>query len=322
MLASASETSDRMQCMEVWGGNSPVNRGFEVPGLEVWVYSRPFERAEGGGDVYYVSSCASGRITRLLLADVSGHGKAVADVGVGLRDLMRRNVNLISQSRFVSEMNQQFSHQPDGEGFATAVVCTFFSPNQSLQLCSAGHEFPFLFHAEKVSWTSGAELSSVDRASRPADTPLGVIHEADYSRFDTKLGLGDMVLCTSDAFTESRDVAGEILGSEGLLRIINELDSSQPADVIPQLLQRLALEHQGNLSHDDATLILFRANGSIPSLVNNLMAPFRLLKPVRDSTGINWHWRCGQNDAMSRFASSIQACFLGTIDYRSDGGTL
>ena len=286
MLASASETSDRMQCMEVWGGNTPVDRGFEVPGLDVWVYSRPFERAEGGGDVYYVSSCASGRITRLLLADVSGHGQAVADVGVRLRDLMRRNVNLISQSRFVSEMNQQFSHRPDGEGFATALVCTFFSPNQSLQFCSAGHEFPFLFHAEQARWTSAEELSSVDRVSRPADTPLGVIEEADYSRFQTKLGLGDMVLCTSDAFSESRDAAGDLLGTEGLLRIINELDSSQPADFIPQLLHRIAHEHQGNLNHDDATVILFRANGSIPSLVKNLMAPFRLLTPVRDNTGI------------------------------------
>ena len=273
--------------MEVWGGNSPVDRGFEVPGLDVWVYSRPYERAEGGGDVYYVSSCASGRITRLLLADVSGHGQAVADVGVRLRDLMRRNVNLINQSRFVSEMNQQFSHRGDGEGFATALVCTFFSPTQSLQLCSAGHEFPFLYRAVQGEWTSAAELSSVDRVSRPADTPLGVVQEADYSRFDTNLGLGDMVLCASDAFTESRDVTGNLLGSEGLMRVINQLDSAQPANFIPQLLDHLTLQHRDNLNHDDATLILFRANGSIPSLVNNLMAPFRLLTPVRDRTGIN-----------------------------------
>ena len=108
MSSTLAATSDRMQCMEVWGGNSPVDRGFEVPGLDVWVYSRPYERAQRGGDVYYVSSCASGRITRLLLADVSGHGTAVASVATGLRDLMRQHVNLINQTRFVREMNRQF----------------------------------------------------------------------------------------------------------------------------------------------------------------------------------------------------------------------
>ena len=68
-------THERMHCMEVWGGNSPVDRGFATPGLQLWLHSQPYDRAEGGGDVYYVSSCASGRITRLLLADISGHGE-------------------------------------------------------------------------------------------------------------------------------------------------------------------------------------------------------------------------------------------------------
>ena len=148
MPSTEPESSDRMQCMEVWGGNSPVDRGFDIPGLDVWVYSRPFERSKGGGDVYYVSSCASGRITRLLLADVSGHGQAVANIASDLRDLMRRNVNFINQSRFVRELNQQFCEPLAQGGFATALVCTFFTPTRSLQFCNAGHPVPMLYRAE------------------------------------------------------------------------------------------------------------------------------------------------------------------------------
>ena len=81
-----------MECMEVWGGNHAIDRGFQTAGLTIWIYSRPFGQAEGGGDVYYLSSCASGRITRMLLADVSGHGQSVAQFAAQLRDLMRRNV--------------------------------------------------------------------------------------------------------------------------------------------------------------------------------------------------------------------------------------
>jgi serine phosphatase RsbU (regulator of sigma subunit) len=281
------DTSARMQCMEVWGGNSRVHRGFEVPGLDVWVYSRPYERAKGGGDVYYVSTCASGRITRLLLADVSGHGEAVADVAVGLRDSMRRNVNLINQTRFVREMNRQFSHQPDGEGFATALVCTFFSPTQSLQFCNAGHPSPYLYRADRCHWSSAEVLSPVETGIRPADTPLGVVEGADYSRFNTKLSQGDMMLCASDAFSESCNADGKLLGTDGLLQLIEELDASRPADFIAQLVDQVGALHDGNLSQDDATLILFRANGSTPSVKDNLLAPFRLLSPVRDNTGIN-----------------------------------
>ena len=74
-----------MQCMEVWGGNQVVDSGVVMAGLDAWVYSKPFGGAEGGGDVYYVSSCATGRITRLLVADVSGHGSSVAQTAAGLR---------------------------------------------------------------------------------------------------------------------------------------------------------------------------------------------------------------------------------------------
>ena len=49
-----------------------------MAGLDAWVFSRPYGNASGGGDVYYVSSCATGRITRLLVAD--GAGVLVTDL--------------------------------------------------------------------------------------------------------------------------------------------------------------------------------------------------------------------------------------------------
>jgi hypothetical protein len=65
--------SDIIHYMKVWGGNRATWSQFSVPGLDLWVHSEPFRSSDGGGDVYYLSSCASGRITRILLADVSGH---------------------------------------------------------------------------------------------------------------------------------------------------------------------------------------------------------------------------------------------------------
>ena len=84
---------ERMACMEVWGGTRATSSHFVVPGLDVWVYSQPHLGHESGGDVYYLSSCASGRITRLLVGDVSGHGAEASPVATKLRDIMRKNVN-------------------------------------------------------------------------------------------------------------------------------------------------------------------------------------------------------------------------------------
>src|SRR5262245_38570999 len=108
-ISHASGQQQYMQCMEVWGGNDLVDANVTMPGLDAWVYSKPYEHAQAGGDVYYVSACATGRITRLLVADVSGHGAKVRESARTLRDLMRRYVNHIDQRKFVRSMNRNFS---------------------------------------------------------------------------------------------------------------------------------------------------------------------------------------------------------------------
>ena len=274
---------ERMRCMEVWGGNSRIDRGLTTPGLEIWMHSQPHEKAATGGDVYYLSSCASGRVTRLLLADVSGHGREVARLSTDLRDLMRRNVNLIDQSRFVSEMNRQFAKKAQRDKFATALVCTYFTPTRSLQFCNAGHPVPFLYRVEHDRWSLAPGLAHIERARGTADTPLGAYDGAKYSRFEVMLSPGDMVLCVSDAFTEALNADGNMLGANGLLDIIQTLDTSLLEEVVRQLQERLRWEHPDNLRHDDASVLMFRADGSSPSLTSDLFAPFRLLRGVRDS---------------------------------------
>jgi sigma-B regulation protein RsbU (phosphoserine phosphatase) len=119
----------------------------EFGGLDCWVYSKPHGKAPCGGDVYYASSCATGRIIRLLLADVAGHGYAVSRVADDLRALMRRFVNRLDQAEFVALLNDQFASSSPGDVFATAIVATFFAPSRRLCLCNAGHPRPLLYSA-------------------------------------------------------------------------------------------------------------------------------------------------------------------------------
>jgi hypothetical protein len=184
-IEHASGEQQLMQCMEVWGGNDLVDANVSMPGLDAWVFSKPYEQAQAGGDVYYVSACATGRITRLLVADVAGHGANVRDTAITLRNLMRRYVNHIDQTRFVRSMNEQFAGMSKAGTFATAVVTTFFAPTNMLTLCNAGHPSPLLYRAKRREWSI---LSNRDDSTRDiVNIPLGIEDAADYRQFGASL---------------------------------------------------------------------------------------------------------------------------------------
>ena len=251
-LRSSPLPPERMRCMEIWGGNRATDKQLEMPGLCAWVYSRPHGSSLGGGDVYYLSSCASGRISRVLLADVSGHGELVSSLGVGLRDVMRKNVNWVKQTRLVRAMNRQFSALAEQGGFATAVATTFFSPTRSLSICNAGHPTPLLYRIDRRQWAGIAQQPS--RPGEFTNTPLGVVDQAAYVQVEMAFEPGDLALLVSDALTEARDSEGRMLGTQGLLKIVSDLNANEPDALDPatSAIDRISLQRQSLGGRHDA----------------------------------------------------------------------
>jgi serine phosphatase RsbU (regulator of sigma subunit) len=247
-----------MQCLEVWGGNQPVDAGVAMTGLDAWVYCKPYHDADAGGDVYYVSACATGRITRLLVADVSGHGERVGAVGKTLRTMMRRYVNYIDQRSMVRTLNREFTALNNLGCFATAIVCTFFGPTRHLTLCNAGHPPPLLYQAKRRQWLM------LERTGTDRNIPWGIDDVCNYDQFDVRLNVGDLVLCHTDSLSEARRPDGELLGMPGLLRIISSLDVTDGSKLTAALLT--AIEAEGYRTDDDVTVLLFRPNGASPRL--------------------------------------------------------
>ena len=249
-----------MQCMEVWGGSQLTARAVEFGGLDAWVYSKPFGQAEYGGDVYYASSCATGRISRLLLADVAGHGNAVATTAAELRTLMRRFVNRLDQAEFVRLLNRQFAALSRDGAFATAIVTTFFAPSRRLTVCNAGHPRPLLYRSAQRRWDVLGHMEPSAHAA-PSNLPLGLLDESEYEQLDLELESSDCVLSYTDALMESHDSEGKMLGEAGVLRIVRLLGDVAPEQLIEALLGEIAKLHPENLSEDDVTVMVMRANG-------------------------------------------------------------
>jgi phosphoserine phosphatase RsbU/P len=270
----------RMQCMEVWGGNHAVDTAVAMAGLDAWLYSRPHgEESLGGGDIHYVSSCAAGSITRLLLADVCGHGSAVSEVAIHLRNLMRRYINYHDQSRFIEEIDREFAQLTKSPGaFATAVAITFECVGNRFIMCNAGHPPPLRYDIRAARWEALDKLAGHD--GHTGNIPLGIELQGSYGQVETRLHVGDLILCYTDSLTEARDPAGEVVGVDGLLALLQTHDIAEPAKLIPTLLDRIQQLNPRNLHEDDVTLLLFRPNGQSPriSLKNRLLIPYHLIR--------------------------------------------
>lgn len=262
-----------MACMEVWGGNRAIDNGVIMPGLDAWVYSRPFlSRAseDGGGDLHYVTSCATGRITRLVVADVSGHGAPVSKAADALRRLMCRYSNYIDQTRFVMAVNERFgelAEETDGAMFATGVFATYFAPTDELSICNAGHPRPLLYTAKAGTWSRIDHVRSTARQKAPSNLPLGVLEPTEYPSASRRLRDGDLVLFYTDSLIESADGAGRQLGEAGLIETLAGLDTADPGTLIRRLRDRI-IERAGRDADaafaDDVTALLIRRNALKP----------------------------------------------------------
>jgi serine phosphatase RsbU (regulator of sigma subunit) len=270
--------------MEVWGGNRAVETSVVMPGLDAWIYSRPAREQTsdvgsdaGGGDVHYVSSCAGGAVTRMLVADIAGHGPAVADMARRLRKIMQRHIVQHEQTGFVRSLNREFGKLTEAQNqvgrFATAVAFTYDAPINRLLVCNAGHPPPVVFRKRESRWLP----LSAPQQERVSNVPLGIIEGVEYEQFESPIEVGDLVLCYTDALTEARH-GNDLLGQAGLLDLLAPRDAAHPQRLIPQLVAALSSgEWQID---DDFTILLFRPNGLRPSipLVDHLLAPFRFAK--------------------------------------------
>jgi serine phosphatase RsbU (regulator of sigma subunit) len=249
--------------MEIWGSSAAVDSGISTPGLDIWVLGKPYEGAANGGDVHYVSLCGGGITTRFIVADVAGHGGAVASLALALRALMRRHINRKDQTRLVAGLNREFSALAAGNRFATAVVGTYLATRRQLTVCNAGHPRPLWYRAAQGEW-SLLRSETVGQAEAGSNIPLGVDDAAPYDQFTVPLGKGDVVVIYTDALLEAMNEAGQRLYEDGLLDMVRGVDPSNPANLGRNLLDRLDQYRGGQPADDDVTVLTIHHTATRP----------------------------------------------------------
>jgi len=249
-------------CSEVRGGNHKFIGTRRLAGMVAWVASIPVNEGEAGGDVHFMSVCSHDLISRIALADVSGHGWKVDSAAMTLDALLRKNINVWDQSDFMCGLNDAFSQDGDGQ-YATAIVLGFHRLTGYLTFSNAGHLPPLWYHASDRAW---GWLEEGDPTPRKAfGLPVGLIPGTGYCQTVVTLRPSDLLVLYTDGITEAENGAGKRLGRKQLLEWAREGPFESPGTLGEQLLKRLTEFRRDRHNDDETLLVLQRKKESTPT---------------------------------------------------------
>jgi sigma-B regulation protein RsbU (phosphoserine phosphatase) len=217
-----------------------------------------------GGDLvghYAISETRVG----LYSIDVSGHGISSALMTARLDGYLStstpdQNVALqvrpdgtyahLDPSEVIRRLNSLILEEMETELYFTMILADVDLVTGRVIMAQAGHPHPVVQRVD----------GSVEQDG-PGGLPVGLIADAEFSQFEVQLRPGDRLLILSDGVTECPDMAGGMLGEEGLEDMVRRLHDQEIRVVLEELLWLLA-EFAGDQGFpDDISGILFEFKG-------------------------------------------------------------
>jgi serine phosphatase RsbU (regulator of sigma subunit) len=198
-----------------------------------------------GGDLYDVWRRDDGRIGAFV-GDVTGHGLPAALIGA----LTKMALSFSTQdepNKALAGINSALCPLIPDERFVTAVMAFLDGKSGKLQVGRAGHPPALLYRSESES---AEELL----AKGP---PLGFTDVAAFSLFEVELKPGDKVMFYTDGLTECSSMEGEMLGTEGLKRMMVELAPELSAGELTGAILDYIDSYRGDRAlKDDITIVI------------------------------------------------------------------
>lgn len=243
--------SHRLHCSEIWGGMRNADADVSTRGITASIYSSACD-ADQGGDIYYLAVCSSDVLTRTVIADVRGHGSAVAQIGQWVYKALEDSMDTLDGGVILEQLNRQ-TYAHGLRALTTAVVAGFYANDFSLSICYAGHP-PVLFRQE--SGASNWKRLDPAPSATPTNLLLGALPDTLYDQMVFQLHSGDRIALYTDGITECEDSAGTQLGVEGLCSFLERREHQELAVLKQEIIRELSKFANGKPFEDDITLLL------------------------------------------------------------------
>ena len=202
-----------------------------------------------GGDYYAVKALSDDRYA-FFLADMEGHGVAAALYTMHLGMLWQRHYALLENpAEFAATINKELVGVfGDINTFAAATCGVIDARNASLCFAGAGGPPPLIVDAKgkfKKMPSSGLPFGFTD------DIPAAAAYQAQT----VPLASGDAILMFSDGAFEIHNADDEILGVDGFIRILKDLDYPQKPLNMADLEEALLKFSNDIRLQDDITIL-------------------------------------------------------------------
>ena len=240
-LVGDMERARKIQLMSL---HSPVP---EDPRVRMTTHYVPHDVI--GGDYYAIGQIDEDRYG-FMLADVMGHGIAAALYTMHLSSLWQRHKRLLGNPvEFTHAVNGELGGLVEGDcSFATALCGLVDLQRRELRFVCAGSPLPLLVRADGTH----------RRLQHPGGVPLGVLATYPYEEVSAPIRPGDCLLLYSDGAVEITNAAGEMLGPEGLVSVLQTLDYPK-VSIRMEALEEALLKYSNAIRlEDDLTFLEIR----------------------------------------------------------------
>jgi len=219
-----------------------------IPGLDLAAQSRPASQV--GGD-FYDFIVSNEQILTVTLGDVSGKGMPAALLMAMLRTVLRgkaQEMQIPAPEQLLGNTNEYlYPDFSDVDMFATLFVGQYDSCHHLLYYANDGHA-PVIYRP----------VNGLARLLEADAPPLGVMPVNLAEQYTLEFQPGDLLVITSDGFSEAENNQGDMFGYERLLQLVDELATFTAPELIRKLFTTVDQFTGDHPQSDDQTLLVLK----------------------------------------------------------------
>jgi len=229
----------------------------KLPELPGWQFSGYYQPArEVGGDYYDFIQLPDGRLG-VVIGDATDKGVPAALVMATARSLLRTAAREMERpARVLERANALLHSHIPANMFVTCLYAIIAPDSGRFIFANAGHNLPYLGRNGSIQKLHATGL------------PLGIFDGSTYDEVEADLLPGDCLFLYSDGLVEAHNSQGEMLGFEGLARILST--TCEAGDLVAKVMnayRRFADPLGGQ--EDDIALVIMHRGELIPISVNH-----------------------------------------------------
>jgi len=201
--------------------------------------------------LFAIDVSGHGISSALMTARLAGYLSATApDQNVALKRLPNGSYAARPPSDVIASLNDLVLNEMETEHYFTLMLAIVDLPTGKVTIAQAGHPHPAIQRCDGTIVQNGT-----------GGFPVGLLAGISFDQFEVQLAPGDRLLILSDGVTECPDLLEQMLGEDGLERIMTKLRHTKGTAFLEALMWELTEFAGGDDFPDDISGILFEYSG-------------------------------------------------------------